>query len=104
MMRAQVAGTTGSGDATIAGCLMGILRGMSPEETLQAACAVGACNVEAVDALSSIRSWPETAKRIAAGRPRLPIALNHAEAGWRWDSTHEVWIGPMDRLPNQWYT
>jgi len=92
----QVAGTTGSGDATIAGFLMAILRGMSPEETLQAACAVGACNVEAVDALSSIRSWPETAKRIAAGWPRLPIALDLAEAGWRWDSTHEVWIGPMD--------
>ena len=92
----QVAGTTGSGDATIAGFLMGILRGMSPEETLQAACAVGACNVEAVDALSCIRSWPETAKRIAAGWPRLPIALDLAEAGWRWDSTHEVWIGPMD--------
>ena len=75
---------------------MGILRGMSPEETLQAACAVGACNVEAVDALSSIRSWPETAKRIAAGWPRLSIALELAEVGWRWDSTHEVWIGPMD--------
>jgi sugar/nucleoside kinase (ribokinase family) len=93
----QVAGTTGSGDATIAGFLMGLLRGMAPEETLQAACAVGACNVEAVDALSGIRSWPETAERIAAGWPRLPIALDLAEAGWLWDGTHEVWIGPMDR-------
>jgi sugar/nucleoside kinase (ribokinase family) len=93
----QVAGTTGSGDATIAGLLMGLLRGMAPEETLQAACAVGACNVEAVDALSGIRSWPETKERIAAGWPRLPIALDLAEAGWLWDSTNEVWIGPMDR-------
>jgi sugar/nucleoside kinase (ribokinase family) len=92
----HVAGTTGSGDATIAGFLMAILRGISPEQTLQVACAVGACNVEAVDALSSIRSWPETAKRIAAGWPRLPISLDLAEAGWHWDSTHEVWIGPMD--------
>src|SRR5437763_16132656 len=50
----QVVGTTGSGDATIAGFLMGLLRGMTPEDTLQAACAVGACNVEAVDALSAI--------------------------------------------------
>lgn len=93
----QVAGTTGSGDTTIAGFLMGLLRGMTPEETLQAACAVGACNVEAVDALSGIRSWPETAERIAAGWPRLPIALDLAEAGWFWDSKHEVWVGPMDR-------
>jgi sugar/nucleoside kinase (ribokinase family) len=92
----QVAGTTGSGDTTIAGFLMGLLRGMAPEETLQAACAVGACNVEAVDALSGIRSWPETAERIAAGWPRLPIALDLAEAGWLWDGTREVWIGPVD--------
>src|SRR2546429_168278 len=92
----QVVGTTGSGDATIAGFLMGLLRGMTPEETLQAACAVGACNVEAVDALSGIRSWPETAERIAAGWPRLQVALDLAEAGWRWDSIHEMWLGPVD--------
>ncbi len=92
----QVVGTTGSGDATIAGFLMGLLREMTPEETLQAACAVGACNVEAVDALSGIRSWHETSERIKAGWPRLPVALDLAEAGWRWDSTCEVWIGPMN--------
>ena len=100
----QVVGTTGSGDATIAGFLMGLLRDMTPEETLQAACAVGACNVEAVDALSGIRSWPETTERIAAGWPRcqarrkkkksLQIPLDLAEAGWNWDDTHAVWVGP----------
>jgi sugar/nucleoside kinase (ribokinase family) len=93
----QVVGTTGSGDATIAGFLMGLLRGMTPEETLQAACAVGACNVEAVDALSGIRSWAETKERITAGWPRLPVALDLGRAGWSWDSTHEVWVGPMDK-------
>lgn len=92
----QVIGTTGSGDATIAGFLMGLLRDMTPEETLQAACAVGACNVEAVDALSSIRSWIETAERMQAGWSRLPIALELAEAGWQWDGEHEVWVGPQD--------
>lgn len=75
---------------------MGLLSGMAPEETLQAACAVGACNVEAVGALSSIRSWPETLERIAAGWARLPVALDLAQAGWSWDGRHEVWIGPMD--------
>src|SRR5207249_468908 len=39
----SVVGTTGSGDATIAGFLLGLLRGMTPEATLSAACAVGAC-------------------------------------------------------------
>src|SRR5229473_571389 len=93
---AQVAGTTGSGDATIAGFLAGLLRGMGPEEPMLTACAVGACSVEAVDALSGIRSWPETVERIAAGWPRIPLALNGSNADWRWDSTHEIWMGPKD--------
>lgn len=93
----QVIGTTGSGDATIAGFLMGLLRGMSPEETLQAACAIGACNVEAIDALSGIRSWSETAQRITAGWPRLQVTLDLTNIGWRWDDTHEMWVGPVDK-------
>src|SRR5258708_36730341 len=77
---AQVAGTTGSGDATIAGFLAGLLQGMGPGETMLTACAVGACSIEAVDALSGIRSWPETAERIAAGWARIPLALNGSKA------------------------
>jgi sugar/nucleoside kinase (ribokinase family) len=92
----QVAGTTGSGDATIAGLLMGLLRGMPPIEALATACAVGACSVEAVDALSGLKSWPETAKRMASGWPRLPLALEQSQAGWCWDDAHEIWLGPMD--------
>ncbi len=92
----QVNGTTGSGDATIAGFLMGLLQGMAPEDTLQAACAVGACSVETLDALSGIRSWPETEARIAPGWLRLPLALD--KAGWHWDTAQEVWLGPKDRL------
>jgi sugar/nucleoside kinase (ribokinase family) len=95
-----VVGTTGSGDATISGFLMGLLRGMSPEATLSAACAVGACNVEAADAISGIRSWPETMERIAAGWPRLLLdrkgipSLDMRAAGWQWDEIHELWVGP----------
>src|SRR2546430_13955794 len=65
----QVVGTTGSGDATIAGFLMGLLRGMGPEEALSAASAVGACNVEAADSITGLRPWPEIMERIAAGWP-----------------------------------
>ncbi len=92
----HVAGTTGSGDATIAGFFLGLLRGMTPEATLTAACAVGACSVEAVDALSAVRSWPDTEARLSAGWARLPIALDPSHTRWRWDATHDVWIGPMD--------
>ena len=94
---AEVAGTTGAGDATIAGFLLGILRDMSPQATLALACAVGACSVEAVDAVSGVRSWTETQKRLAAGWPRLPIALDMPRSGWRWGATEQVWIGPGDQ-------
>jgi len=46
----QAAGTTGSGDATIAGFLLGLLRGMTLPEALTAACVVGAYSVETIDA------------------------------------------------------
>ncbi len=99
----HVVGTTGSGDATIAGFLMGLLRGMTPEATLAAACAVGACSVEAADALGSICSWPETMARIANGWPRLQLggnetfSLSMADFGWHWDTRHEVWVGPLNQ-------
>src|SRR5450755_1213979 len=102
-MGARIVATKGAGDATIAGFLMGLLRGMTPQATLAAACAVGACSVEAADALSGVKSWPETMERIAAGWPRLKLekkgrpALKLAAAKWRWDDTYEVWIGPADR-------
>jgi sugar/nucleoside kinase (ribokinase family) len=92
----KVAGTTGAGDATIAGFLMGLLRGMPPERALSAGCAVGACSVEAADALGGVRSWPETAHRLAAGWPRLPLAIKLP--GWRWDAACEIWVGPNDPI------
>ena len=63
----DVVGTTGSGDATIAGFLAALLRDMSPAEAMNVALGVGACNVEAADALGGIRSWDETLRRINAG-------------------------------------
>ena len=86
----RVVGTTGSGDTTIAGFLLGLLRAMTPEAALSAACAVGACSVEAVDALSGVRSWSETEARLTAGWARVPIALDATNAGWRWDSEHDL--------------
>jgi sugar/nucleoside kinase (ribokinase family) len=66
----NVVGTTGSGDATIAGFLAALLRDLSPDQAITTALAVGACCVEAADALSGICSWDETWKRINAGWPR----------------------------------
>lgn len=90
-----VVGTTGSGDATIAGFLLGLLHGKTPEATLTAACAVGACSVEVTDALSGIRSWNETAARIDAGWARRPLHLEGP--GWHLGTTQVLWFGPNDR-------
>ena len=92
----RVAGTTGCGDATIAGFLSGLLRGLSPEMTLTVAVAVGACNVEAPDALSGIRTWQETLKRIAGGWRRHNLRID--SPGWLWEHEHGVWNGPCTQV------
>ena len=92
----DVVGTTGAGDATIAGFLTGFTFGMSPEATLETACAVGACSVEAVDAISGIRTESQIALRLAKGWPQLPLAFDIAQAGWHRDVENSVWIGPND--------
>ncbi len=76
----QVVGTTGSGDATIAGFLSGLLRGLQPLETITAAVAVGACNVEAADALGGLLTWEDTLARVGAGWQK--VALDFQAPGW----------------------
>lgn len=90
--QAHLVGAAGSGDATIAGFLAALLRGLSAEQAVTMAVAVGACNVEAADTLSGIRSWDETQARVAAGWPRHPLVLR--AAGWRFDAQHGHWMGP----------
>ena len=89
---ARVAGTTGAGDATIAGLLSAVLRGFSPQAALTAAVAVGACCVEAADALSGIRTWDATMERIQGGWQRQPLTLR--ASGWQLDQASGVWRGP----------
>jgi sugar/nucleoside kinase (ribokinase family) len=72
--KVRVAGTTGAGDATIAGFLAGLLKGLPPAEVVTAAVAVGACSCEAPDATSGIRPWDEVQARIRSGWPRRAVA------------------------------
>ena len=87
--KVDVVGTTGSGDATIAGFLSAILRDASPETAMTMAVAVGACNVEAADALSGIRTWDETAARMAKGWERQLLPLDAPD--WQWDAQCGLW-------------
>jgi sugar/nucleoside kinase (ribokinase family) len=90
----EVAGTTGAGDATIAGFLAALLRGSGPEECLTMGCAVGACSVEAPDAFSGVRSWEDTLARRQGGWPRRGLPLDRT--AWRRDPASGVWRGPAD--------
>lgn len=75
-----VAGTTGSGDCTIAGFLAGWLQSWSPEETLRFAVGVGACNVQAPDATSGVPSREEVLRRMEQWQ-RKPSILHPEEVG-----------------------
>jgi sugar/nucleoside kinase (ribokinase family) len=90
--RADVAGTTGAGDAAIAGFLAGLLRDLLPELALTAAVAVGACNVETADAVSGVRPWDEMWQRVTSGWERRTLSID--DPGWRFDEHHQMWMGP----------
>jgi sugar/nucleoside kinase (ribokinase family) len=87
--QANLVGTTGAGDATIAGFLSALLRGLSPQKAITAAVAVGGCNVEAADALSGLRTWEETMRRVAEGWLKRPLSIN--APGWEFDTEHRLW-------------
>jgi sugar/nucleoside kinase (ribokinase family) len=95
VFQTQVVGTTGAGDATIAGFLSALLRDLIPTEAVTMAAAVGACNVEAADALGGLRSWEETQARVEAGWPRPKLNFDDSP-GWRFDSSRQLWLGPND--------
>jgi sugar/nucleoside kinase (ribokinase family) len=85
----NVVGTTGAGDSAIAGFLSGLLRGLGPRAALAMAAAVGACNVEAADALSGLRSWEDTLARVAAGWEQVDLGLPPED--WQRDPDTGIW-------------
>ena len=87
----DVVGTTGAGDCTIAGFLAGFLKGLSLEDVIIGATAVGGFNVESPDATSGIPDWETVQARIQAGwEKRTPTILLD---GWQQKG---LWLGPED--------
>lgn len=76
-----VRGTTGAGDAAIAGFLSSLLRGETPETALVMAAAVGACSVEGSDAIGGISPWESVLARVKQDWETRPLEL--ASSGWR---------------------
>jgi sugar/nucleoside kinase (ribokinase family) len=75
---AQVAGTTGSGDCTIAGLLAALAQGLGAAEAVRMAVAVGSASVEKPDATSGVPAWDTLLARVAGGwareRPKVVFA------------------------------
>jgi sugar/nucleoside kinase (ribokinase family) len=91
----DVAGTTGSGDATIAGFLKGVLENYTPEAVMKIATAVGACCCECADATSGVPPWKDLQDRLKGNWPLLPINLRLP--GWTWVESSGLWRGPNDQ-------
>jgi sugar/nucleoside kinase (ribokinase family) len=96
VFKVDVVGTTGAGDTAIAGFLAAFLRDLLPNEVVTIAAAVGACNVEAADAVSGVRSWDETTARVKAGWPRRQLQFDDPE--WYFDDARQLWVGPNDAM------
>ncbi|MHC4265957.1 MAG: carbohydrate kinase family protein [Planctomycetota bacterium] len=90
------ASALGSGDATIAGFLCGLIRGFSPQDSLKIANTVGWQNVQTFDTLSGIRDWQSTLKMLKdKNRVCNPIGLNSDR--WRYSQSQKVCYGPNDK-------
>ncbi len=89
----DVVGTTGAGDATVAGFLLGYLAGLGPEAVMQTAVAVGASCVEAADAASGIPNRARLAARLEQGWRQQPVGL--PLSGWRAGACG-AWRSPRD--------
>lgn len=88
-----VLGTTGAGDATIAGLLAALRRRTTFEDGATVASAVGASCVEGPGAEAGVRSWDETVGRVRAGWGRGGRA---PESGWFADAASGLLLGPRD--------
>lgn len=95
VFKVAVRGTTGAGDATIAGFLAGLSLGNDPQEALTLGTGVGGCSVEAVSATEGIPSLTVVQARIDAGWERVVPSI--PLPGWQAGKLG-VWSGPADRV------
>lgn len=91
----NIGSTTGAGDASIAGFIAAYLRGYSPEDAVQIANILGWQSVCGLDAVSTIKDWPETLK-VLADKNRKLNALE-LDNSWRYSQMDRLYYGPNDK-------
>ncbi len=87
---------TGAGDATIAGFLTALLKGLDPVESLKVANMIGWQNIRTVDAVSGIEDWPTTLKMVN-DQNRILNTLQIKDRNWKFHSQEGIFCGPADR-------
>lgn len=85
----EVQGTTGAGDAAIAGLLASILQGSDPQTALIMASAAGASSVETGDVISGLMAWEGILARVKRGWDHHALELE--VKGWRKEETNGIW-------------
>ena len=90
----HMASATGSGDSAIAGFLAAYLKGLPVEDALRYAVCLGWQNLQALDAVSGIRTWEETSSVLVSPPPQIEAQV--VGAGWQWSESRGLWFGPDD--------
>jgi sugar/nucleoside kinase (ribokinase family) len=85
----DVKGTTGAGDAAIAGFLSSLLRGSDAQTALVMAAAAGACSVSTSDSTSGLMPWEDLLAKIHSGWETLPLIFSSQD--WEKDTAYELW-------------
>jgi sugar/nucleoside kinase (ribokinase family) len=92
---AQVASTSGAGDASIAGFLAGLLSGSSIETAAELACAVAGLKIQVKTSVGGIRPLTDVLASLATWAKERQV-LGH---GWRYNPATRLWSGKMDQAP-----
>ena len=97
--KAEIFGSaTGAGDATIAGFLASLLRGLTPVESVKVANMLGWQNVREVDAISGIEDWSSTLDMLQSDKPLNSLLIDDPQ--WQYCKTEKVYYGPNDKENN----
>ncbi|MDD5686737.1 MAG: carbohydrate kinase family protein [Elusimicrobia bacterium] len=91
----KIASATGSGDASIAGFLMGFLENKTIEETIKCANAAGAQNLRAYDTLSGIGSWSDIQKMVRNKNTKVN-PIRKGKLNKEWEKRDSIWTGTND--------